>query len=77
MMNDFVKVAPKQVFDAFSQPTGRHATAAEQAYPLIFLNSDAAGFISGHALMIDGGFVGGVNSGELDVQKLLAAAMAT
>ncbi|MGQ0534373.1 MAG: coniferyl-alcohol dehydrogenase [Caulobacteraceae bacterium] len=76
MMDDFVKVAPKQVFDAFSQPTGRHATPAEQAYPLIFLNSDAAAFISGQTLMVDGGFVGGVASGEIDVQKLVAQAFA-
>lgn len=75
MMKEFVKIAPKHVFDAFSEPTGRPSSAEEQAYPLIFLNSGAAGFISGHALMVDGGFVGGVNSREIDVKKLLAAAL--
>jgi NAD(P)-dependent dehydrogenase (short-subunit alcohol dehydrogenase family) len=76
MMTDhFVKVAPKAIFDAFSEPTGRLSTSEEQAYPLVFLNSDAAGFISGHALPVDGGFVGGVTTGVIDMQKLLARAM--
>ena len=76
MTEHFVKVAPKQVFDAFSEPIGRHATAAEQAWPLVFLNSEAAGFVSGLAMPVDAGFTGGVNTGVLDVQKLLARAMA-
>jgi NAD(P)-dependent dehydrogenase (short-subunit alcohol dehydrogenase family) len=76
MMTDhFVKVAPKQVFDAFAEPTGRQSTSDEQAYPLVFLNSDAASFVSGLALPIDGGFTGGVATGVIDIQKLLAKAM--
>ncbi|HEY2659780.1 MAG TPA: coniferyl-alcohol dehydrogenase [Caulobacteraceae bacterium] len=76
MMTDhFVKVAPKQVFDAFAEPTGRQSTSAEQAYPLVFLNSDAASFLSGLAMPVDGGFTGGVTTGVIDVQKLLAKAM--
>jgi NAD(P)-dependent dehydrogenase (short-subunit alcohol dehydrogenase family) len=77
MMRDhFVKVAPKQVFDAFSEPVGRQATPEEQAYPLLLLNSGAAGFLSGVALPVDYGFTGGVVTGQLDVQQLLAKAMA-
>lgn len=77
MMKDhFVKVAPKQVFDAFSEPVGRPATAEEQAWPLVFLNSEAAGFVSGLAMPVDYGFTGGVTTGVLDVQQLLARAMA-
>ena len=75
MMSEFVKVAPKQVFDAFSEPVGRMSTAEEQAYPLVFLNSDAACFVSGLAMPVDYGFTGGVNTGVLDVQKLIAQAM--
>jgi NAD(P)-dependent dehydrogenase (short-subunit alcohol dehydrogenase family) len=74
MMTDhFSKVAPQKVFDAFSEPSGRYSTAAEQAYPLVFLNSAAASFISGQALMVDGGFVGGVITGVIDLQKLMSA----
>lgn len=76
MMDEFVKIAPKQVFDAFSEPTGRHSTPAEQAWPLLFLNMEAAAFVSGLALPVDGGFVGGIQTGVLDMQQLLARAMA-
>jgi NAD(P)-dependent dehydrogenase (short-subunit alcohol dehydrogenase family) len=77
MMKEFVKLAPLKVFDVFAEPVGRQATPEEQAYPLIFLNSGAAGFISGHALMVDGGFIGGVTTGELDMNKLMAEAFAS
>ena len=76
MMDEFVKIAPKQVFDAFSEPIGRAATPIEQALPLVFLNSDAAGFVSGLAMPVDAGFTGGITTGVLDMQKLLASAMA-
>jgi NAD(P)-dependent dehydrogenase (short-subunit alcohol dehydrogenase family) len=76
MMSEFVKIAPKKVFDIFSEPVGRHSTASEQADPLVFLNSDAARFVSGHALMVDYGFVGGVVTGVIDVQKKMAEALA-
>jgi NAD(P)-dependent dehydrogenase (short-subunit alcohol dehydrogenase family) len=76
MMDEFVKIAPKKVFDVFSEPVGRHSTPQEQADPLVFLNSDAARFVSGHALMVDHGFVGGVVTGAIDVQKMLAGALA-
>lgn len=72
MMDDFVKIAPARVFEIFSEPIGRLSTAEEQADPLIFLNSDLARLVSGHALMVDGGFVGGVVTGVIDVQKMLA-----
>lgn len=76
MMNEFVKVAPAKVFDIFSEPVGRPATAAEQAWPLVFLNSAAAGFISGLALPVDYGFTAGVQTGLIDVQAMLAKAFA-
>ena len=45
----------------FLAPIGRNATPAEMADPLIFLNSDAARFISGHALIVDYGYCGQVD----------------
>jgi NAD(P)-dependent dehydrogenase (short-subunit alcohol dehydrogenase family) len=62
------------VVHAYSMPTGRAATAAEQALPLLFLNSDAANFISGVCLPVDGGFIGGVTVGAIDLQSLMAGA---
>jgi NAD(P)-dependent dehydrogenase (short-subunit alcohol dehydrogenase family) len=47
----------------FLAPIGRNATPDEMAEPLIFLNSDAARFISGHALVVDYGYCG-----EVDVE---------
>jgi len=45
----------------FLAPIGRNATPEEMADPLIFLNSDAARFISGHALIVDYGYCGQVD----------------
>lgn len=47
----------------FLAPIGRNATAQEMAEPLILLNSDAASFVSGHALEVDYGFCGEVDVG--------------
>jgi NAD(P)-dependent dehydrogenase (short-subunit alcohol dehydrogenase family) len=74
MMDEFVKIAPAKVFDVFSEPVGRHSTASEQADPLVFLNSEAARFVSGQAMTVDHGFVGGVITGVIDVQKKLSEA---
>ena len=60
--------------DANGMPT-THSTPAEQAYPLIFLGSDAAGYINGHALNVDGGFVGAVATGQIDLQAELGKVM--
>ncbi len=47
----------------FLAPIGRNATAQEMAEPLILLNSDAASFVSGHALDVDYGYCGEVDVG--------------
>ncbi len=67
MMNEFTKVAPQAVFDFFSKPIGRQATSEEQAWPLVLLNSPAAGFINGVCLPTDAGFTGGVLTGLIDM----------
>jgi NAD(P)-dependent dehydrogenase (short-subunit alcohol dehydrogenase family) len=38
-----------------SRPMGRESTPEEQAWPLVFLNSDAASYINGTNLIVDGG----------------------
>lgn len=45
--------------DDIPKPLGRVATACEQAAPLMFLNSPAAGYITGQVLWVDGGNIGG------------------
>jgi len=41
------------------------------------LNSDAARFISGVCLPVDAGLAGGLATGVLDMQKMIAEAMAS
>jgi NAD(P)-dependent dehydrogenase (short-subunit alcohol dehydrogenase family) len=41
------------------------ATAEQQAAPLVFLNSDAAAFVSGTVLNVDAGYVGGGTMGAI------------
>ena len=71
MMPAFEEAMGKDYMAAFPKPIGRNARAEEQAYPLVFLNSDAASYISGHNLMVDGGFLGGVMTGQVDISALM------
>jgi NAD(P)-dependent dehydrogenase (short-subunit alcohol dehydrogenase family) len=65
MMPAFYEAAPKEFMDEhFQAPVGRNATSEEMAEPLILLNSDAAGFVSGHNLFVDYGYAGSVYMGQ-------------
>lgn len=72
MMPDFERLAPASIIDQFAQGLGRRSTPAEQAYPMIFLNSPAASYISGENLITDGGTMGGILTGsvQLDMSAL-------
>ena len=52
--------------DDFPMPLGRHAVADEQAWPLVFLNSPARSFVTGVQFDADGGFKGGLFTGQID-----------
>ncbi len=67
MMDDIEKVTPPAMLEAAAQPSGRRSTPDQQAYPLIFLGSDAASYISGLALNVDLGFLGSVMTGQIDM----------
>jgi NAD(P)-dependent dehydrogenase (short-subunit alcohol dehydrogenase family) len=43
--------------DGFAKPLGRVSNPAEQAAALVFLNSAAAGFVTGQVLWVDGGIL--------------------
>jgi NAD(P)-dependent dehydrogenase (short-subunit alcohol dehydrogenase family) len=45
----------QEYLDGFPQPLGRVSNPAEQAAALAFLNSQAAGFVTGQVLWVDGG----------------------
>jgi NAD(P)-dependent dehydrogenase (short-subunit alcohol dehydrogenase family) len=51
--------------DDIPKPLGRVASAAEQAAPLAFLNSPAAGYITGQVLWVDGGNIAGRTAAAL------------
>jgi NAD(P)-dependent dehydrogenase (short-subunit alcohol dehydrogenase family) len=49
---------------------GRLAEADEQAWPLVFLNSKLAGYISGADIVIDYAFSAGIMSGQVDMDVI-------
>ena len=64
---DQLRTAYGQGFlDDIPKPLGRVSDAAEQAAVLLFLNSRAASYITGHVLWADGGNVGAAIAGELE-----------
>lgn len=72
MLNDFRKVAGEAVLGAFARAKGRFSTPLEQALPLVLLNSDAASFVSGVCLPVDAGLAGGLATGVLNLQQMIA-----
>jgi NAD(P)-dependent dehydrogenase (short-subunit alcohol dehydrogenase family) len=48
----------QKFLDSFHTPLGRAATPEEQASVLVFLNSKAAGYITGQVIWVDGGAIG-------------------
>lgn len=74
MMSQFEQATAASVLEAAAQPINRRSTPEEQAGALVFLNSDAASYINGVALPVDGGFLGGVATGQIDLSALMAGA---
>ncbi|WP_067662476.1 coniferyl-alcohol dehydrogenase [Nocardia miyunensis] len=74
MMPHFVEHSGAQIVDAFVGPIGRHSTAEEQAWPLVFLNSPRSSYVNGETFTTDGGFFGAVQTGQLDLASLFGEA---
>jgi NAD(P)-dependent dehydrogenase (short-subunit alcohol dehydrogenase family) len=66
MMPSFVETMGEEYFDKFPKPIGRNSTPAEQAWPLIMLNSPRSSYVTATTLMTDGGFSGGLYTGGID-----------
>jgi NAD(P)-dependent dehydrogenase (short-subunit alcohol dehydrogenase family) len=67
MMPDFIAQVGKEFMDNFPIPLERRARPEEQAYPLIFLNSRAASYITGENVNTDGGTMGSIMTGTIDL----------
>ena len=65
MMPAFIEVAGKDFMDSYPKPIGRNSTPEEQGWPMVFLNSDAASYVSGENLYTDGGGAGGMMTGAI------------
>jgi NAD(P)-dependent dehydrogenase (short-subunit alcohol dehydrogenase family) len=71
MMATFHAASGKDVVDAAAEPMGRYSTPEEQAGGIILLNSDLASIINGVVLPVDGGFMGGVATGQVDLSVMM------
>lgn len=56
MLDEIETKIPRAAVDAVTQPSGRRSSPGEQATALMMLNSDAAAYINGVDLAVDGGF---------------------
>ena len=65
MMQIVDAVLPRESVALSMQPSNRRSTPEEQARALLFLNSEAASYVNGAALPVDGGFMAGLATGAL------------
>lgn len=70
MMTEFEKATPAAVLEAATAPSGRFSTPEEQAGGLVALNSALMSFVNGIVLPVDGGFMGGVSTGQIDLSRM-------
>lgn len=71
MMDAFEAASGKEVIEAATQPMGRYSTAAEQAGGLVLINSALASIVNGVVFPVDGGFMGGVATGQVDLSVMM------
>jgi NAD(P)-dependent dehydrogenase (short-subunit alcohol dehydrogenase family) len=71
MMPEIVSEVGQDFMDSYPKPLGRNSTAEEQAWPLVFLNSDAASAASGNVIYSDQGFAGGLFTGQIDITAMM------
>jgi NAD(P)-dependent dehydrogenase (short-subunit alcohol dehydrogenase family) len=70
ILADFEESMGKDNLDGVKELLGRHATPDDIADAILFLASDAARWINGHALVVDGGITGAVLSGVVPAPEI-------
>ena len=70
ILRDFEDSMGKGNLDGLKALLGRHATPDDIAGAIVFLASDAARWINGHALVVDGGATGAVLTGVIPVPEI-------
>jgi NAD(P)-dependent dehydrogenase (short-subunit alcohol dehydrogenase family) len=65
MLVESAKAVGQEYLDNFPRPLGRNSTPEEQARVLIYLNSDAASYVTGQILWTDGGYTAGMITGQI------------
>jgi NAD(P)-dependent dehydrogenase (short-subunit alcohol dehydrogenase family) len=67
---DFEETMGKENLDGIKELLGRHATPDDIADAVMFLASDAAQWINGHTLVVDGGITGAMASGVVPIPEI-------
>ena len=70
ILADFEDTMGKDTLDGLKALLGRHATPDDIAGAIVFLASDAARWINGHALVVDGGAMGAVVTGVIPAPEI-------
>lgn len=69
ILGDFRETMGDDTIDGLENLLGKHATAEEIADVILFLASDAARWVNGEAVNVDGGISGAVLSGSVPVPE--------
>jgi NAD(P)-dependent dehydrogenase (short-subunit alcohol dehydrogenase family) len=70
ILSDFEDTMGKDTLDGLKALLGRHATPDDIAGAIVFLASDAARWINGHALVVDGGATAAVLTGAIPAPEI-------
>ncbi|MHB1486034.1 MAG: coniferyl-alcohol dehydrogenase [Acidimicrobiales bacterium] len=74
MMPAFIETNGKEFFETFPKPIGRNSRPDEQAWSMVLLNSPRNSYLMGQSLFVDGAFMAGMYSGQIDPATLMPAA---
>jgi NAD(P)-dependent dehydrogenase (short-subunit alcohol dehydrogenase family) len=70
MLEEIARSVPSEIIDQTTQPIARRSLPAEQAWPLVFLNSPLASYINGADVPVDGGFAAYLEMRKANVSKV-------